>query len=82
MTANGVRSSWLTSARSSSTLALVDLEPGDHRVEAGDELADRAKAPFRRPDPDGVVAGLYPPGRLDESIERPTRAAEALVPAR
>ena len=44
MTVSGVRSSWLTSARSARRLRLVGLEPGGHRVEAGDELADRPQA--------------------------------------
>ncbi len=58
------------------TLALIDLEALDHRVEAAGEIVHRADGLDRGADADRVVAGLDPAGRLDESIELPARASE------
>ena len=52
------------------SLALVGLEPGGHRVEADDQLADRAEAARLGPDPDVVPALLDRAGGLHEFVER------------
>ena len=56
-------------------LALVGLEAGGHRVEAGHELAGRAAALARGPDADRVVAGFDPAGGVDQLVERRGRSS-------
>ena len=62
-------------------LALARLEPGRHRVEAADEVADRARRPGRDGDPRGVVAGLDPLGRDAAARRASTRSTGTARPA-
>ena len=63
-------------------LALIDLEPLDHRVEAPHELPDRAQATLGDVDADRVVAVLDPPRRVDERVERPGTPPQPATQAR
>ena len=69
MTVSGVRSSWLTSARSRRRWRSSAVQPLDHRVEAARQVADRSASPARACRPGRVVAGLDPRRRVDQPVQ-------------
>ena len=78
MTASGVRSSWLTSARSERRSRSSASSRSGHRVERVDQIADAPADPrVGRLDPGAVVAGLDGPRRLHQPVQRPPGPPQA-----
>ena len=63
-------------------LRLVDLEARRHRVERAAEIAQLARAAVDLRDTRRVVAGLDPPGRLDERVQRRPDPPASRIPNR